>query len=274
MKRRAIPYSVAEMAWLEANRMLVISDYHRAFVEAFERTDVTKAHLHALRKRKGWKVGRAAGRTKGRRLRYSPAEIEWLRENCTLSIADYCRQFHAAFGRDDITEAKLHSLRKREGWRTGRTGRFETGQEPWSKGRKIGNNPGSAKTQFGKGEKAHNYRGAGHERVCKSTGYVILTLDERNPWTGAATRPVHKHRYIWEQANGPVPDGMVLKSIDGDRTNTDLSNWELVPRGLLPRLNGKSGRNYDQAPAEIRPTIMAVAKLEHAVESRRKAVGR
>lgn len=40
---------------------------------------------------------------------------------------------------------------------------------------------------------------------------------------------------------------------------------KLVPRGLLPRLSGKSGRAFDQAPAELKPAIMAIAKLEHAL---------
>ena len=57
MTRSRIPYSPAEMRWLEENRLMVIGDYHRAFVEAFGRADVTAAHLHGLRKRKGWKVG-------------------------------------------------------------------------------------------------------------------------------------------------------------------------------------------------------------------------
>lgn len=58
MKGRWIPYSAEEMAWLEANRLLVIGDYHRGFCERFGRTDVTPGHLHSLRKRKGWKTGR------------------------------------------------------------------------------------------------------------------------------------------------------------------------------------------------------------------------
>jgi hypothetical protein len=43
-----------------------------------------------------------------------------------------------------------------------------------------------------------------------------------------------------------------------------------VPRALLPRLNGRFGRGYDEAPEELKPTIMAVAKLEHSVRERRK----
>jgi len=262
MRRPPIIYSDSEMRWLEDNRMMVISDYHRAFVAAFGRADIEAAHLHALRKRKGWKVGRDPVRYKGRRLKYADTEIAWLRENCTLPIQEYHREFLAKFGRDDTTAAMLHGLRKREGWKTGRTGQFGKGHVPWTAGRKLPYNAGTARTQFKKGNVAHNYRGPGHESVDKD-GYVWIVIDQPNPWTGASTWRVHKHRWLWEQKHGPVPDGFALKCL-GDKSNTDPSNWKLVSKGLLPRLNGKSGRSYDHAPAELKPTIMAVAELEHA----------
>lgn len=266
MKRRAIPYSPAEMRWLEANRQMVISDYHRAFCAAFSRHDVTAQHLHSLRKRKGWKVGRAPGRYVGRRRCYSDAEIAWLRENCALPIADYHKAFCAEFERHDVTAEKLRGLRKREKWKTGRTGQFAEGAVPWSKGKKIGNNPGSARTQFKKGSRSgialDQYKPIGFERV--SDGYRVRKINDNLPLQ-ARWRAVHILN--WEQINGPMPDGYCLKCLDGNTLNADLSNWDLVPRGLLPRLNGKSGRNYDGAPAELKPAIMAVAKLEHQLRS-------
>lgn len=266
-KRRRILYSDIEMQWLEANRTMIISDYHRAYVLEFERGDVTAAHLHGLRKRKGWLVGRVSGRYKGRRIKYNDAEIAWLRENCTLPIADCHQAFIKAFPRDDVTPGNLNALRKREGLKTGRTGRFEKGAAPANKGKKMPFNAKSAATQFKAGQLPHNHQGAGHERVDSKDGYVVLIVDEPNPWTGAATRPVHKHRWLWERVNGPIPDGHALKCLDGDKRNTDPSNWELVPRALLPRLNGRFGRDYDSAPAELKPTIMAVTRLEHAART-------
>jgi hypothetical protein len=35
---------------------------------------------------------------------------------------------------------------------------------------------------------------------------------------------------------------MALKCLDGNKQNTDPSNWEAVPRALLPRLAG--GNRY------------------------------
>ena len=246
--------------------MMVISDYHRAFVAEFGRADIEAIHLHSLRKRKGWKVGRQPGRFKGRHLKYSDAEVAWLRDHSTMEVNAWCAAFRAVFGREDVTPAKLHSMRKRMGWKTGRTGQFEKGAVPPNKGKKCppgvgGRHPNARATQFRKGQISHNYRGPGHESI-GDDDYVWIVTDEPNPWTGAATWRRHKHRFLWEEKNGPVPEGMVLKCLDGDRLNTDPDNWEAMPRGLLPRLNGKSGRDYDHAPDELKPTIMAVAKLE------------
>ncbi|HEV7414908.1 MAG TPA: HNH endonuclease, partial [Tianweitania sediminis] len=91
----------------------------------------------------------------------------------------------------------------------------------------------------------------------------MVNVDQRNPWTGGPRTYVLKHLHLWEQANGPVPDGMCLKCIGEDRTNCDPANWTLVPRGVLPLLNQKAGRDYDNAPAELKPLILNIARLEH-----------
>ena len=159
----------------------------------------------------------------------------------------------------------LHALRKRKGWKTGRTGRFEPGQVSHNKGRKGVCPPGCEKGWFKPGVRqgvaTKLYQPIGTERTSKD-GYLERKIHDGMPLQ-SRWRAVHLIR--WEDANGPVPAGHALKCLDGDRTNTDPSNWEAVPRGLLPRLNGIYGRGYDAAPAELKPTIMAIAKLEHAV---------
>jgi hypothetical protein len=218
---------------------------------------------------------------KGRSIPYRTDEMAWLEENRLLPIADYHRAFSEAFGRADVSAANLHALRKRKGWKTGRTGHFVKGQEPINKGKpcpegKGGRHANARKTQFKRGQLPHNTRFLGHERVSKD-GYVEISIDEENPHTGYERRYVLKHLHIWEQVNGPVPDGMCLKCLDGDRLNTDPSNWIAIPRGVLPRLNGgKSTRvmAYDTAPDELKPVLMAMARVDHkASELRRKQRG-
>lgn len=214
---------------------------------------------------------------RGHRIAYSAAEMAWLEANYSMVISTYHRDFCAAFAREDVSLVNLHSLRKRKGWSTGRTGCFEKGAEPHNKGVPCapgtgGRHPNAARHQFKKGHQPHNTNYLGHERVSKD-GYVEISVDEPNPHTGYERRYVLKHRYLWEKINGPVPKGMALKCL-ADRLNTDPSNWELVPRAMLPRLNG--GRNkklvaYDAAPPELKPTILAVAKLEYRAREKRRA---
>lgn len=278
MKGARIAYSAAEMAWLAANRMMVISDYHQAFLAAFGRDDVSAANLHGLRKRKGWKVGRAPGRTAGRHRIFSPAEITWLRNNATLVIGDYHKAFCIEFARQDASASQLNALRKRSGWRTGRTGHFPKGGVSHNKGKRCppgtgGRHPNAQKTQFKKGQEPHNTKYLGYERV-NSDGYIEISVAETNPHTGYSRRYVHKHVHLWTQQNGPVPEGYALKCLDDDTTNCDPSNWEAIPRGVLARLNGGRMRKripYKQAHAELKPTLMAMAKIQHQIMERRKS---
>lgn len=202
-------------------------------------------------------------------IRYSETELAWIEARKSEPRRALHADFVARFGRGDVSLQNFKALCKRKGWMTGRTGRFVPGQPSLTKGMKMPSHPNSAKTQFKKGGLPHNTRHLGHERLSKD-GYVEISIAQTNPHTGYERRYVHKHRHLWEQENGPVPDGMVLKCLDGDKTNTDPANWELISRAMLPRLNGRFGRGYDSAPPEIKPVIMAVAKLEHSARCAKK----
>lgn len=207
---------------------------------------------------------------KGRATKFSDDELAWIEARAHLPRRLLHAAFYYVFLRDDVSQSNLTALCKRKGWLTGRDGRFQPGQEPPNKGRKGFTPPGSEKGWFRKGNVPHTARGAGHESIDKA-GYVWIIVNETNPHTGAPTRRAMKHRWLWEQAHGPVPDGHVLKCLDGDKANTDPENWTLVPRALLPRLAGRWSRSYDDAPEEIKPTLLAIAKLEHAAREARRS---
>lgn len=164
----------------------------------------------------------------GPRVSYSPEELAFIEQRKHLPRLELHDQFVRRFARTDVTVSLLIGLRRRMGW---------------SNGNKA----------------AHGY-------VSKD-GYCCISVRQTDPRTGfKRLRHLLKHRLLWEQMHGPVPDGMVLKC-KGDKLNVDPSNWELIPRELLPRLN-LHGRGYDVAPDELKPTIMAVAKLEHSVHQK------
>lgn len=65
MKGRAIPYSEAELAWIEAHSTMPRAELFQAFQARFDRQDVSEANLKSLCKRKGWLTGRTGQFVKG-----------------------------------------------------------------------------------------------------------------------------------------------------------------------------------------------------------------
>lgn len=157
------------------------------------------------------------------------------------------------------------------GLKTGRTGTFVKGQKAWNKG--IPFSPkGSEKGRFKKGDIPHNANYLGHERVDPKDGYIYVSVDQPNKHTGFERSYVLKHRWLWEKENGLIPEGHVLKSIDGNRQNTDPSNWVCIPRSMLPFLvEGRAGFDYDNAPEELKPLILARAELRSKISEKAKA---
>lgn len=156
-------------------------------------------------------------------------------------------------------EAKqLRAFVRNHGILSGRTGHFPKGAEPWNKG-KTGY-MGPNRTSFKKGNRPHNTRYLGHERISKD-GYIEVSVAERNPHTGFHRRYRLKHVYLWEQHNGPVPEGHAVVFKNGDRSDIRLENLMLLSRAelLTANLHG-----YKDAPAEIKPSILALSKMDLA----------
>lgn len=204
---------------------------------------------------------------KGRSITYSDAELVWIKTNSARQRPDAHQEFCQRFDRSDVSLSNYASLCKRNGWLTGRTGQFVAGMTPANKGKTMPFHPNNARTRFKRGNLPHNTKHLGHERVSKD-GYVEISIDETNPHTGFGRRYVLKHRHLWEKQNGPVPVGHALKCLDGDKKNCEPENWTLIPRAILPRLSGRFGRGYETAAPELKPAIMAIAKLEHKARTR------
>ncbi len=174
---------------------------------------------------------------KGHPIKYSAAEMAWLEENRLKVISDYHRAFVEAFGRGDVSAVNLHSLRKRNGWKTGRTGCFEKGAEPHNKGvpcppGKGGHHPNARKTQFRKGNRTgqanRNYKPVGTERLSED-GYREIKVHDGLP---RQSRWQLVHRVEWEKANGPVLANVMLDGI--------LSENLVAPKTVEPGVSTAS----------------------------------
>jgi hypothetical protein len=208
--------------------------------------------------------------SKGRCIVYSAAELAFIKRGSRQSRRELHAQFVARFKRRNITLDHIKSLCWRKGWKTGRTGCFEKGAEPANKGKEMPYNANSARTRFKKGNRSGRaklqYKPLGTRRLSKD-GYAEIKIHDGLP---LQSRWRAVHLVEWEKKNGPLPKGHCLKSLDSNRLNTDPSNWELIPRALLARLSGRFGRGYDDAPADLKPTIMAVARLEQRLHEKGK----
>lgn len=202
---------------------------------------------------------------KGRQIAYTQQQKDWVKENCTLPIKDLHSGFCIKFNRDDVSAVNLNALRKRNGWKTGRTGKFEKGNTPHPDAKPKGPNS----TSFKKGAVPKNTKPLYSERVCPKDDYVLIKIPEKNPNTGAPTRFKHKHVWIWEKENGTVPKGHAIVFVDGNKRNFHIENLQCVPRGVLGILN--KALKASEHPVEARPTLLAMARIQYKTRQLEKA---
>lgn len=211
---------------------------------------------------------------KGQQIPYSAEELAWIKQRAKNHRPTTHAAFCALFERADVSLKNLNALCKRKGWLTGRTGCFAPGAVPVNKGKTMPFNANSAATQF-----KHGSRSGRAEELYKPIGTERLTKDGYRQRKMNDDMPIHTRwqlvqRVEWEAVNGPIPAGYALKCLNGDRKDCRPSNWEAVPRGVLSRLNEGRHRTqiaYDAAPTELKPTVMAIAKLKHAAQVARQS---
>jgi hypothetical protein len=234
-----------------------IPDLTRVFNKKFKQKKTDSAIQSALKNRK-ITCGRTTGDlNKGRSHIFTPPQVDFIKNNYIyFSQKDLTDNFNQHY-RTEFTEQQIRSFTRNHKIKSGRTGRFERGRLPWKTGTK-GICHGSS-TSFTLGNTPPNTRPLGAERVDTKDGYILVKVDEPNPFTTAQTRFKHKHVVIWESKHGPVPSGLVIIFKDGDKLNFDDDNLIAVSRAELLRLNQY---NYKKIPGVLRPGVLALAKLE------------
>lgn len=122
--------------------------------------------------------------------------------------------------------------------------RFKPGQVPANKGKtwdemgiKQEAREGTAKAWFKKGSIPANHLPVGTRTLRTKDGYIWQKIAEPNRWIPA-------HRVIWEENHGPIPKGMCVTFLDGDRTNLRLDNLALISQKENRVLN--NGRAYQR----------------------------
>ena len=165
----------------------------------------------------------------------SKEQYQWLKDHCQgLTYKDQQKQVLDKFG-VHLTLVQVKDMRNRWRMNSGLTGHYKKGQKSW------------------------NTRPDGYESV-DTDGFVHIK-------TPGARKMTYKHRWVWEQAHGPIPAGHVLVFLDGDRTNCSLDNLTVLPRGIHARMCQR--HLYSDDPEKTKSGIL-VAKLLSKRYARKK----
>lgn len=214
----------------------------------------------------GIRCGRAPRDRLIQRLRlHTEEQAHFIRDNYTdRSMLEMTALFNRRFG-TDRTVQQIKSFVHNRGLTSGRTGHFPKGHTPWNTGTK--GLTSANKTSFKKGNAPPNRKPLGTERTDSKDGFILMKVAEPDPHTGFPTRYKHKHVHLWEQAHGPVPEGMVVAFIDGDKTRCELENLMLISRAELLNLNR---HGYKDTPGDLKPSVLALSTLEVKTRKREK----
>jgi hypothetical protein len=133
--------------------------------------------------------------------------------------------------------------------------RYAKGHVPANKGKKVAVSTYNkcAPTMFKKGNKPHNYKPVGSERVTKD-GYLERKVAEPKTWRAV-------HVLVWEEANGPVPAKHKIVFKDNNQLNYELTNLECLSYADVMRRN-----SIVRYPADLRFAMKTLKKLKKHIK--------
>lgn len=106
-------------------------------------------------------------------------------------------------------------------------------------------------TRFVKGQVPVNIKEIGYERISVDC-YVEVKTEKGF---------VLKHRMIWEEHNGPIPKGNIVRFKNGNKLDIRIENLELVT--CAQNMKDNTIHNY---PPEIKTAMRRISKLKRMVK--------
>lgn len=197
---------------------------------------------------------------------YTPEQITFIKRNQHIERKRLLINFNEKFNAN-ISDVALnvfcatHKIKAKK-----HPGQFKKGQNAWvdndtklvRKGAFL--NPCVA-TQFKKGQPALNRVPLGHERKDKR-GFIEVRVEDGTGTGkyGGGYNYKLKHHIVWESHHKQaIPESHVIVFKDGDKSNFDIDNLMLLPRGAISIRSLTF--DYENQPTELKPTINVLAKL-------------
>lgn len=100
----------------------------------------------------------------------------------------------------------------------------------------------------------------GTEKFMSARGYLMRKVSDTGH-TGVDWQKVH--RILWEEVNGPIPEGNFVIFLDGNKANVTINNLALLPSNDAARRASEVYRSY---PRDLRVAIRALAKLKRVIK--------
>ena len=199
---------------------------------------------------------------------FKEAEIEFLRENRErLTIPLLTKAFNEKFG-ESRTENSIYEKCKELRLIVGNKNQQNRGWVHWG----IGLTKEEFKSHY---KSEEDFKRGQFKPGCRSSSYTYQVGDEvnRGDYTfikitdDITVKPskqwMAKHRWVWEQANGPVPNGYCIIFIDGNKHNMSLDNLRAVPRAVQGRVR------QQQVEPKMIDAVIKIAELECAIHNKR-----
>lgn len=203
--------------------------------------------------------------------RYPKGMYEFVRDNSWgVSSSEMADMVNEKFG-TSFTRTMMKQFRQRHGIKSGVTGWYQKGRPPGTKGKTIeeickGDPEKLARvraTQFKKGDRPVNELPVG-AIVVNSDGYKLRKKQmEGTLWE----RWEFLHRAVWEEHNGPIPEGMMVSFKDNNKLNCDIDNLMLLTRGENSALTHYGYRFEDP---DLTEAGLALVKLKQAAAKKKK----
>lgn len=232
-------------------------------------TDFDEVRMHAYKCNHHLKSGTKTGKPKGWSPVYPDDMADYMRSiaegrNCH-EIAKLINEY---YGKQIIDATRVRAYKKNHGITSGPDCRFKKGQESPTKGKKQTDfmSPEAIErtkaTRFKPQQKPPNLLQVG--AVVKNTeGYLLRKKQmEGTQWE----RWEFLHRAIWEEHNGPIPEGMMVSFKDCNKENVNIDNLMLISNAENLELHRSGLRFEDPDLTEIG---LNVVKLKIKARERR-----
>lgn len=192
---------------------------------------------------------------------YTKEQSAYMRE-LTLSnysYHDHAETFNRRFPENPITITNVKTWRTNHQCFGNRKGYFPKGNVPWNKGTHY-YAAGCERTWFSESHLPHNTQEVGTVMIIKDhhgRSYYKIKTAMPKTWK-------FLHVKVWEDHNGPVPKGSMIRFFDGDSLNCDISNLYMITMRENAIMNHLHIIPHDEESLAVARTLCNLSTIKNA----------